>query len=177
MQFKSVRFQLLFIFLAFFASILIFYHLIRNRQKRISTRLTSPALFSPKEVRYLQCSAFFDQNYNFANYRHERYIYKDPTTEADLPIGCGSIKSRSYFQDFLYSEEMEYPIAYARAVYKVRIFGCLQFDLHMDLINSTFFRITGLLKWNWPEVTHLRMFIVTLWTPSLRHYFISKCNH
>ncbi|KAI6209094.1 Beta-1,3-galactosyl-O-glycosyl-glycoprotein beta-1,6-N-acetylglucosaminyltransferase 3 [Aphelenchoides besseyi] len=74
----------------------------------------------PKEAVNLNCPSFFlNSKADLASYASTRIKISDPKNETDLPMDCKAIRQRAYFQtDDLYPEEAEFPIAYARTVYR-----------------------------------------------------------
>lgn len=89
-----------------------------------TTTTLPPARFiPPKEAEGLECAPFFEPDFNFTEYRRDHLTMSDPKNESELPTSCAAIRQRAFFQlDDRYPEEREFPIAFARAVFKVRFF-------------------------------------------------------
>jgi hypothetical protein len=89
-----------------------------------------PAFIHPTETQDLNCASFMQQtvlnkegtnrNEDMAEYRQSRVVYPDTEDWNSFKMDCESIFTRLYFQlDDLYPEEKEFPLAFARVVYKV----------------------------------------------------------
>ncbi|KAI6208585.1 hypothetical protein M3Y96_00130700 [Aphelenchoides besseyi] len=78
----------------------------------------TPKFIRPQEAEDLECARLLDQT-QAQKYAKDRLTYTDPPWPDDLPTDCHSINKRNYFQrSHLHSEERDFPIAFARAVYK-----------------------------------------------------------
>jgi hypothetical protein len=103
------RFILFFSLAAFFVFVFLQY----------SRNDVEPQVLDLFEAKQLRCHKYFEVGYNLSE-RTERMTFEDPELEVDLPMNCDAIRQRSFFQmDELYPEEREFPIAFARAVYRV----------------------------------------------------------
>lgn len=86
-------------------------------QKEINSGFNS-GFVRPAEIGDLNCERVLlnDVEYIREKTRH-RIVYKD---SVDLKTDCASIKNRNYFPERpLTNQEAEFPIAYARIVYRV----------------------------------------------------------
>ncbi|KAH7707245.1 core-2/I-Branching enzyme family protein [Aphelenchoides avenae] len=89
---------------------------------------TKPFFRQPKIVEHIDCGKLFD-NVTYAHEVGRRRIAF--TKNDDLPVDCGSIRSRNFFgAEPASREEAEWPIAFAKIVYKDYLF------LEMELAAS-----------------------------------------
>jgi hypothetical protein len=111
-------------------------------RSKASAKTRAPVYIRPKEAENLQCSEYFKPDADFTEYKKHRVTYNDPKNETDLPMDCEAIKKRTYFQtEDLYPEEREFPIAFARVLFKVRLLwrNCLEIQFWECRINPFLF--------------------------------------